>query len=785
MASAATFTVTTTADTGVGSLRLAILAANTSPGLDTIAFAIPGPGVHTITPASTLPPIIDPVLIDGYTQPGSSPNSAPAGNNAVILIELSGSAAGAADGLSITAGGSTVQGLAVNRWQLNGIRLATLGDNVVTGNFIGTDPAGTVGHGNLFSGVTVVFATSQNNVVIGNVISGNGTGVSTAGPGNQATQIRGNLIGTNAAGTAAIPNQNGIVISGGNNSIGGTGAAEGNVVSGNSNIGIVIDSTNATGCVVIGNRIGTDAAGLAAVPNAHTGISVSNTTNIQIGGTFAGDGNVISGNGDLGVSISTSSDVRLERNRIGTDVTGLGPLGNGVSGAPFGGIYLSDSTNCRVGDALGGNTIAFNDGNGVTVFSFGATDGNSVRSNAIYENAARPPSGGLGIDLGDDGPTPNDFQDADGGVNGLQNTPIIASVTVGASDVEIVGRLNSTPSTTFDLDFYASPSCSPRPQAYLQAVQPIGGTQVTTDANGDAAFDVTFPATLDAGSRVTATATDPGGNTSELSQRLPFTISPSSGPAGGGTDVVVSGTDIQAGATLTIGGQPAAGVSVDSGTQITGSTPTLSPGTLNDVTVTNPDATAGTIPGGFVADFLDVPDTNIFYAYVTRLVANGVTAGCGGGNYCVGASITRAQMAVFLLKGKLGVCYVPPPATGGVFADVPADGFAAAWIEDLSARGITGGCGAGNYCPTSPVTRAQMAVFLLKTSLGTAYAPATASGTVFEDVPVGSFAADWIEDLSARNITAGCSASPSLYCPSAPNTRGQMAVFITKTFRLP
>jgi sulfur transfer complex TusBCD TusB component (DsrH family) len=141
-------------------------------------------------------------------------------------------------------------------------------------------------------------------------------------------------------------------------------------------------------------------------------------------------------------------------------------------------------------------------------------------------------------------------------------------------------------------------------------------------------------------------------------------------------------------------------------------------------------------------------------------------------------------MAVFLLKGKLGVCYAPPAATGTVFGDVPANGFAAAWIEDLAARGITGGCGGGNYCPTAPVTRAQMAVFLLKTSLGTTYAPPPASGSVFQDVPVGSFAADWIEDLAARNITAGCSASPSLYCPATPNTRGQMATFITKTFRL-
>jgi hypothetical protein len=776
--------VTSTSNAGVGTLRQAILDANTSPGPDTIAFAIPGGGVHTITPTSALPPVIDAVVIDGYTQPGASPDTAPAGNDAVLVIELSGDAAGAADGLSIVGGNSTIQGLVVNRWELNGIRLATNGNNLVTGNFIGTDPTGTQERGNQFSGVTVVFASSMNNVIADNVISGNGTGVSTAGPGDQATQIVRNLIGTDGAGTGAVPNANGVVISAGNNVIGGAALSDGNVISGNSGAGVVIDSTNAAGCRVFGNRIGTDVTGLSPLPNEHTGVAVSNTLDVRIGGASIGNGNVISGNGDLGIAISTSSDIVVENNLIGTDATGIAPLGNGVSGAPFGGVYLSDSTDCRIGGPLAGNTIAFNDGNGVTIFSFGATDGNSVRSNRIYSNARRSPSSGLGIDVGDDGPSANDPQDADVGVNGLQNAPVLSAVTIGASDVQIVGRLNSTPSTTFDLDFYASPACSPRPQGYLQASVPVGSAQVTTDGAGDASFDLTFAVPLDPDTRITVSATDPGGNTSELSQRLPFRITPGSGPAGGGTAVTIEGTDFDPAATLAIGGAPAAGVVIDSATQISAVTPTLLPGTINDVTVSNPDGSTGTISGGFVADFLDVPDSHNFYAFVTRLVANGVTVGCGGGNYCVGNSITRAQMAVFLLKGKLGVCYAPPPATGAVFTDVTTDTFAADWIEDLAARGITGGCSGGNYCPFAAVTRAQMAVFLLKTLLGSSYVPPAAAG-VFEDVLPGSFAADWIEDLAARSITAGCNVTPSLYCPTSPNTRGQMAVFIVKTFNLP
>ncbi len=182
-------------------------------------------------------------------------------------------------------------------------------------------------------------------------------------------------------------------------------------------------------------------------------------------------------------------------------------------------------------------------------------------------------------------------------------------------------------------------------------------------------------------------------------------------------------------------------------------------------------------------DFLDVPPAHIFHDFVNTIARNAVTAGCGNGNYCPDALNTRAQMAVFLLKGSLGSDYVPPPPTGTVFGDVPANAFAAAWIEDLANRGITGGCGNGNYCPGDPVTRAQMAIFLLKALLGSGYVPPPAVG-IFADVPVGSFAADWIEDLYNRNITGGCAVNPLRYCPSNPVTRGQMAVFLTKTFSL-
>jgi len=183
-------------------------------------------------------------------------------------------------------------------------------------------------------------------------------------------------------------------------------------------------------------------------------------------------------------------------------------------------------------------------------------------------------------------------------------------------------------------------------------------------------------------------------------------------------------------------------------------------------------------------DFLDMPPSNTFHDYVNTVARNGVTAGCGGGNYCGTSSVTRAQMAVFLLKAEHGATFAPP-SCAGVFLDVACPGgFAVDWIEQLFLEGVTGGCGSGNYCPTASVTRAQMAVFLLKAHLGSGYVPPPATGTVFSDVPANAFAADWIEDLYARGITGGCGSNPLRYCPTNPNNRQQMAVFITKTFGL-
>ena len=156
---------------------------------------------------------------------------------------------------------------------------------------------------------------------------------------------------------------------------------------------------------------------------------------------------------------------------------------------------------------------------------------------------------------------------------------------------------------------------------------------------------------------------------------------------------------------------------------LTSTSPALAPGTVNDIVVTTPDGTTGTLVKGWVADFLDVPGGQQFYSFVTTLVSNAITVGVGQGLYGVDQPTLRQQMAVFLMKALHGLCYVPPPCTTQVFTDVPCTSSFAPWINELVAEGITGGCGTGTYCPADPVKRQQMAVLLLKTFEGLGYTP--------------------------------------------------------------
>lgn len=201
--------------------------------------------------------------------------------------------------------------------------------------------------------------------------------------------------------------------------------------------------------------------------------------------------------------------------------------------------------------------------------------------------------------------------------------------------------------------------------------------------------------------------------------------------------------------------------------------------------LTNPAGiiTAGPLPLSVVASsFADVSPTHWAWASIELLAANGITSGCASLAFCPEGEVTRAQMAVFLIRAVHGAAYVPPPATGTRFNDVSANYWAAAFIEQLAADGITSGCGLDNFCPELPVPRAQAAVLLLRALRGPLYTPPPASGVLFRDVPSTYWAAAWIEELARQGITSGCGAG--LFCPELPVNRAQMAVFLTRTFNL-
>jgi hypothetical protein len=776
LAAANTYTVTTTADSGAGSLRQAILDANTNPGADTIHFNIVGGGVQTIALATDLSPITDVVTIDGYTQPGASANTnaADEGTNAVLEIEVNGQTHVCLD---VSASNVQIRGLVVNRCSW-GIRINSGTGSVIAGNFIGTDPTGGIHLGFTVVGVSLSGGTVGGlNPADRNLMSSDGEDLRITG---NAT-VQGNLIGTDASGTRRPMGVEGggyavTISTGATGTFGGTSPAARNVVSGRdagggSTAGGILIAGGSM--AVQGNFIGTDVTGTRDIPNKD-GI-VCSVTGFVIGGAGANEGNVISGNRLAGITIGGSGVIILG-NLIGTDATGTLPLGNGSRG-----VFLNANDCVLGGIAPGeGNTIAFNG-------TFPATQdgvqvgtnktGNRIRGNRIFGNTAR------GIDLGNaqDNPHANDPGDGDTGSNALQNYPIVSSVDYGSSTT-VHAFLNSTSSTVFDVDFYANPTCDPRAADYAQGEDYVGSTQATTDGSGNATIDVVLPVVLAAGQPVTAIATDPNGNSSEFSQRLILATSDPHGPAAGFANYVITGQLFEAGATATAGGVPLTGVVVNDASHVTATMPALPFGSVNDVVVTDPSGLVGTRNNGFIADFHDVNgllspfDNDIF-----TLVRDEIAVGVGGGYYGTNDNIKRQAMAVFILKAKHGSCYTPPPCAG-VFPDVPCSSGFAPWIEAMASEGITGGCGGGNFCPLNPVRRDQMAVFLLKGKHGAAFIPPPCAG-IFPDVSCPGTFADWIEELAAEGVTSGCGGGN--YCPSANNTRGQMATFMVKAFGLP
>lgn len=179
-------------------------------------------------------------------------------------------------------------------------------------------------------------------------------------------------------------------------------------------------------------------------------------------------------------------------------------------------------------------------------------------------------------------------------------------------------------------------------------------------------------------------------------------------------------------------------------------------------------------------DFPDVPLSNPFYTEIGKLSARGVTLGCGSGLYCPDVIVTRDQMAAFIIRA-LGDFHPPTPAQQR-FGDVPPTHVFYAFIDELADRQITLGCGIGNYCPSDPVFREQMAAFLIR-ALGE-FNPPTPGMQRFNDVPPTNPFYNFIDRMAVLNITLGCSGNPPLYCPSDSVTRGQMAAFLVRAFHL-
>lgn len=455
----AVFSVTTSQATGPGSLGQAILDANAAPGPDEIVFNIPGAGVHKIqiSPSTLLPDITDTVIIDGYTQPGANPNTLTVGNNAVFLIQLDGGgpASEVREGLRLMASNSIVRGLS-----LTGFSYLPASRERVQGAAIAiASPEGTA----------------------------------------NGCRIEGNLIGLRPDGTASGSYSGVNVYQTEQTVVGGNTPEKRNVISGN-RIGIH-DITSQT--IIAGNYIGTDISGLKQ--GYGNGSGILSAFGSVIGGTEPGSGNVISDN-DVGISLG--EQVTVQGNLIGAYADGTPAFGNST------GISITGVKNMIGGLEPGeGNVIAFNQ-SGVRVSMIVSpregprpASGNSILSNLIYANRFRE------IDLNADGATLNDYQDPDGGPNSLQNYPVIAEVVRSGTTTTIKGGLNSTPSTEFTLQFFATRSGANPSQRLL------GTDLVTTNTAGDISFEFTYPVATASDEFITATATSPGGDTSEFLPR--------------------------------------------------------------------------------------------------------------------------------------------------------------------------------------------------------------------------------------------------------------------------
>ncbi len=507
-----TFTVTNTNDVGAGSLRNAITSANAANGIpDTIDFNISGAGLHTIYPQSQLPQLTDPagVFINGLTQGGADDGPNPP-SSAILLIEINGAQAGASHGLWITSPNNIIQGIVVDSFQQDGIRIqGSPGDgtynNYIYCNFTGTNPSGTTDWGNgtnalsPWAGINIVVTPGDptfafNNTVTKNLSSGNyagGVSISSCPPG---------------------------------------------------------DNHHNT---VEYNYLGTDLTGMNDIGNDHTGVYIGEAAHDNLI-----DSNLISGNGTEGVCILGYVDGETQwytqhntvtRNTIGLNVNHSSALQNDREGVSIGKYYGNGppTDDWQLGFAnyniIGpNNTIAFNGKSGVMVWEHSTNainaDNNQITQNSIYDNGTTAP-GYLGIDLADDMVTANDGGDPDTGPNEELNFPVINSAVYLAGNTTISGVINidTNPTQATVEIFKADPDNTGygEGRTYLGSATPDGAGNWNATVSG-----------LNPGDSVTATTTDLNLNTSEFSSdyMLPYMIVTS--PNGGENWLVGSNQNI-------------------------------------------------------------------------------------------------------------------------------------------------------------------------------------------------------------------------------------------------
>ena len=512
---------------GTCTLRAALSEANRNPGHDTVAFAIPGSGVARISPATVLPFLTDAagVTIDGYTQPGSAPNTHAVVSNAQIRVELAGT--GSFRGLFATSSYNVIRGLALFNFR-QAIWFYGTGahHNQVVGNFVGTSADATFAAPQMVTSATgVVMQAGAHDNVVGkpgaeyrNVISGNAhMGVATYDSPTTANVVQNNLIGLDPSGTRALANRShGVDINGWTTHtlVGGTGPGQRNVVSGNRGVGVEIShGTGNQYNQVVANFIGTDptgTAGPAYAANGSAGVFLegvgdcvaenppTGTCPPDIGFNSVTD-NVIGNNARGGIMVHKGPhDSTVARNRIGVSANGA-PIGN----AGFGILIEAGAHNNDFGP---GNEIA-NNAAGIQVQSIGTlpanpnsspTNGNTITRNSIHDNGTNP-----GIDL-----APLSQVNAPGAGDPNSNGGINAPSLASATPTTVSGTTCGGCRIEAFLADGAAGTYAPG-QTYLASA--------TADAGGR--FSVSLPSSAQ-GKAVTATTTDAAGNTSEFARSI-------------------------------------------------------------------------------------------------------------------------------------------------------------------------------------------------------------------------------------------------------------------------